>query len=50
MSEFENKIYGSILGLAIGDAFGAPVEFKARGSYPKVTDEKGEPHHSESRY
>lgn len=38
MSEFENKIYGSILGLAIGDAFGAPVEFKARGSYPKVTE------------
>lgn len=38
MSNFENKIYGSILGLAIGDAFGAPVEFKARGSYPKVIE------------
>lgn len=38
MSHFENRIYGSILGLAIGDAFGAPVEFKARGTYPKVVE------------
>lgn len=38
MSNFENRIYGSIIGLAVGDAFGAPVEFKARGSYPKVTE------------
>jgi ADP-ribosyl-[dinitrogen reductase] hydrolase len=36
--DFSNKVYGSILGLAIGDAFGASVEFKKRNTYPKVTD------------
>ena len=38
MTLFEDKIYGSIIGLSIGDAFGAPVEFKARGTFPKVTE------------
>lgn len=27
-----------MLGLAIGDALGAPVEFKSRGSYPRIED------------
>ena len=29
---------GSILGLAVGDALGAPVEFKRPGSFEPVTD------------
>lgn len=29
---------GALLGLAVGDALGAPVEFTARGSFPPVTD------------
>lgn len=32
-----SKFQGSILGLAIGDALGAPVEFEARGSFEVVT-------------
>lgn len=37
MSElFRNRAKGSLLGLAIGDAFGAPVEFMDKGSFPKV--------------
>lgn len=28
---------GSILGLAVGDALGAPVEFKAKGSFPYIS-------------
>jgi ADP-ribosyl-[dinitrogen reductase] hydrolase len=32
---------GSLLGLAVGDAIGTTVEFKARGSYPLVTDMTG---------
>jgi len=33
-----NAMLGSFFGIAIGDAMGAPVEFKARGSFPKITD------------
>lgn len=33
-----DRFTGSLLGLACGDALGAPVEFKARGSFPFVTD------------
>ena len=33
-----NAMLGSFVGIAIGDAMGAPVEFKARGSFPKITD------------
>lgn len=29
---------GALLGLAVGDALGAPVEFKRRGSFKEVTD------------
>jgi ADP-ribosylglycohydrolase len=34
-----NRFRGCLLGLAIGDAVGATVEFPARGSFPSVTDE-----------
>ena len=33
----KNRYLGAMLGLAVGDALGAPVEFKERGSYPPVT-------------
>lgn len=33
-----NRAVGSFIGLAIGDALGAPVEFKTRGSFEPVTD------------
>jgi ADP-ribosyl-[dinitrogen reductase] hydrolase len=33
---FDNKVFGSIMGLAIGDALGAPVEFKKRGEYSSI--------------
>lgn len=32
---------GSLLGLAVGDALGAPVEFKVPGSFPPVNDMTG---------
>jgi ADP-ribosylglycohydrolase len=34
----KNKFLGSFLGLAIGDALGAPIEFEERDSYPLVTE------------
>ena len=33
-----DRYRGSILGLAVGDALGAPVEFKPPGSFEPVTD------------
>ena len=33
----KNRQEGSLLGLAIGDAMGAPVEFKQRGTFEPVT-------------
>ena len=33
-----SRIRGAILGLAVCDALGAPVEFKARGRFPLVTE------------
>lgn len=33
-----NLAIGALLGLAVGDALGAPVEFKARDSFDPVTD------------
>ena len=37
----ENRILGSLLGLAVGDALGTAVEFQARDSFPPVTDMMG---------
>jgi ADP-ribosyl-[dinitrogen reductase] hydrolase len=37
MTTFKSRYLGSMLGLAVGDALGAPVEFKERGSFPPVT-------------
>lgn len=36
--ECESRIAGALIGLAVGDALGAPVEFKARGTFPLVTE------------
>jgi ADP-ribosyl-[dinitrogen reductase] hydrolase len=36
-----NRFRGSLLGLAVGDAVGTTVEFKARGSFEPVTDMTG---------
>jgi len=33
-----DRIAGAMLGLAVGDALGAPVEFRRRGTFPLVTD------------
>lgn len=33
-----DRYRGSLIGLAVGDALGAPFEFRQPGSYPKVTD------------
>lgn len=38
MISTQDRFIGSLLGLACGDALGAPVEFKARGSFPFVTE------------
>jgi ADP-ribosyl-[dinitrogen reductase] hydrolase len=34
----KDKALGAFVGLAIGDALGAPVEFKKRGSFPVVSE------------
>jgi ADP-ribosyl-[dinitrogen reductase] hydrolase len=34
----QERARGAMVGLAIGDALGAPVEFKERGSFPLVTE------------
>ncbi len=36
-----DKYLGSLLGLAIGDAMGAPVEFMKPGSFPRITGFRG---------
>lgn len=33
----EDKMLGSLFGLCVGDALGAPVEFKAKGTYPHIS-------------
>lgn len=35
---FSSRARGAFVGLAVCDALGAPVEFKMRGTFPKVTD------------
>jgi ADP-ribosyl-[dinitrogen reductase] hydrolase len=37
----QDRALGALLGLAAGDAVGTTVEFKARGSFPLVTDMTG---------
>lgn len=39
--EVQDRGRGALLGLAAGDAVGAAVEFKRRGSFPPVTDMTG---------
>jgi len=36
-----DRIRGCLLGLAVGDAVGTTVEFRPRGSFPRVTDMTG---------
>ena len=36
-----NKLMGSLVGLAVGDAVGTTVEFKDRDTFPEVTDMTG---------
>ena len=38
LSKIHDLSAGSFVGLAIGDALGAPVEFCGRGTFPKVTE------------
>lgn len=38
MIELRDRFLGCLLGLAVGDALGAPVEFKERGSFPPVEE------------
>ena len=37
----QNKVIGSLIGLAVGDALGCTGEFKVRDSYPLITDMVG---------
>ena len=36
-----SRFRGSLIGLAVGDALGAPVEFEPRGSFPPITGLRG---------
>ena len=46
--EIVDRSYGSLIGLAVGDAMGAPLEFKSPGSFEPVNDMMGNgPHHLE---
>ncbi len=49
--ETYNKFSGTLIGLAVGDALGAAVEFKPRGSFKQVTDMRaGGPHNLQPGY
>ena len=37
-NEIIDKFLGSMFGLAVGDALGAPVEFKNKGTFPYISD------------
>ena len=41
MSPRHDRLRGALIGLAVGDAVGASVEFRAPGSFPPVTDMTG---------
>lgn len=41
IGSIEDRAVGALVGLAVGDALGTPVEFKRRGSFPPVTDMRG---------
>ena len=44
-----DRITGSLIGLAVGDALGAAVEFQRPGTFPPVTDfRRGGPHDLEA--
>lgn len=43
MDKIREKSLGSFRGLAIGDAMGAPVEFKVKGSFPEVKNYQDSP-------
>ena len=36
-----DRARGALLGLAVGDALGTPIEFKSRDTYPKQTEMTG---------
>jgi ADP-ribosyl-[dinitrogen reductase] hydrolase len=36
MEKYQDKLRGMLIGLAIGDALGAPVEFKTRGRFDEI--------------
>jgi ADP-ribosyl-[dinitrogen reductase] hydrolase len=38
MLDFKDRAMGCFVGLVVGDALGAPFEFRPRGSFPPVTD------------
>ena len=40
-ASLRERVLGSLLGLAIGDAVGTTVEFMPPGSFEKVTDMQG---------
>jgi ADP-ribosyl-[dinitrogen reductase] hydrolase len=41
MTDLQDRLIGSLVGLAVGDAVGTTVEFKPRGSFPRHTDMTG---------
>jgi ADP-ribosyl-[dinitrogen reductase] hydrolase len=41
MSTFKDRALGSFIGLAVGDALGAPIEFKERDTYTHLTEMTG---------
>ncbi|WP_415911926.1 ADP-ribosylglycohydrolase family protein [Neptuniibacter sp. QD37_11] len=46
-----DRLRGMMVGLAVGDALGAPVEFKPRDSFPEVTGyQDGGPHNLKAGY
>ena len=42
MNDLKNRYRGCLVGLAVGDALGVPLEFSKRGSLPLVTEMIGQ--------